>query len=198
VQSQVLPLSLQFTPQIAMLGTGFPHAWLCDCIHTLRRQEPSIASLILTAADQVTQWQHFAQAGATGYLLTTEPAESMISAIRTLAMGSIWINPDIFSQLFAKPAGTKPPAGDSTTSTLTERELQVVHLVAQGWDNDRIAQTLGVSERTVRFHLRNIYDKLYLHNRSEAIVWAIQHGFSNRIYSHREPTRPAPLHERFP
>jgi DNA-binding NarL/FixJ family response regulator len=114
-------------------------------------------------------------AGAVGYLLKDEPPERIIEAIRAVAQGDGW-----FSQNIAAQMATWVRIDQSDSPELTGRELDVLLLLTKGKTNDCIADELKISERTVRFHLRNVYDKIGAHSRTEAVLWAVQHHLNDK------------------
>ncbi len=114
-------------------------------------------------------------AGAVGYVLKDEPPEKIIEAVRAVARGESW-----FSQAIAKQMATWATNDSSDSPKFTERELEVLRLLTKGKTNDCIATELNISERTVRFHLRNIFDKIGVHSRTEAALWAVQHHLNDK------------------
>ncbi len=114
--------------------------------------------------------QGMLEAGAIGYILKDEAPATIVEAVRAAARGEGRWSAAVASRL---AAWAVRPAVSETAGDLTERERAVLHLLAKGWTNQRIAAELHISERTVRFHLRNIYDKVGVHTRTEATVWAI-------------------------
>ncbi|MBI5034447.1 MAG: response regulator transcription factor [Chloroflexi bacterium] len=113
-------------------------------------------------------------AGAIGYVLKDEPPERIIQAVRAVARGESW-----FSQGVAKQIATWVSVEQSNSPKFTERELDVLRLLAQGKSNQQIAAELCITERTLRHHLGNIYAILGVHSDREAMVWAIKHNLGN-------------------
>ena len=106
-----------------------------------------------------------------GYVLKDEAPEMVVQAVRAVMQGGTWFSQPIVEKLAQLAANEAPP---DEQPTLTKRELEVLRLLARGYSNVRIAQELCISEPTVRFHLRNIYDKTGAHSRTEAVAGAIQ------------------------
>ncbi len=120
------------------------------------------------------------QAGASSYLLKDVSPEALVEAIHATHRGESRLHPDVLRKLMkqvsAQPASAKGP----DTSLLTERESDVIRLVAQGKSNREIAETLVISEKTVKSHITNILDKLHLVDRTQAAVYAWQSGIVRR------------------
>jgi len=117
------------------------------------------------------------RAGASGFLLKNAPPEDLVQAIRVVAAGAALLDPAVTRRVieeFARnPAtGPRPPE----VNRLTDRELEVLHLVARGLSNAEIAATLVVSEATVKTHVARMLDKLRLRDRVQAVVYAYEHG----------------------
>lgn len=115
------------------------------------------------------------QAGAAGYILKHEALKTVVEAIQTVAQGGEWYSQRVMSRMAAWARGEQ-----SELVGLTEREVEVLRLVAQGWDNQRIADELSISEGTVKNHVTNLYDKLGVHSRAEAVAWAWQQGLMHK------------------
>jgi DNA-binding NarL/FixJ family response regulator len=108
-------------------------------------------------------------AGAVGYLLKDEAPETIVSAVRAAAQGQTWFSPAIASKIAAWERGELPGG-------LTERELEVLRLVAEGQSNKQIARQLTITVRTANFHVGNILQKLDAVSRVEAAIWARENG----------------------
>ncbi|MFZ4658286.1 MAG: DNA-binding response regulator [Caldilineaceae bacterium] len=123
---------------------------------------------------------HFCQAleaGVHGYILFGVDDQLLPNAIYTVAVGGRWFSPTIDSNLFRKAVTRQATSvTHDYRNDITERERQIMQLMARGWSNQQIGQSLSVTERTVRFHVRNIYDKLQLSTRAEVIVWMMKSG----------------------
>jgi DNA-binding NarL/FixJ family response regulator len=116
------------------------------------------------------------RSGASGYLLKDTPREALIEAIQHTAAGRTPVDPSIAGKLFAHAARTSAPAPTSITSELSERELDVLRLLARGLSNAAIADRLCLSEGTVRNYVSSILSKLGVSDRTQAAVYALRHG----------------------
>jgi NarL family two-component system response regulator LiaR len=116
------------------------------------------------------------QAGASSYLLKDVSPDELVEAIRAVHQGEARLHPDIARKLMEQVARQASPAREGQVETLTERELGVVRLVAQGKSNAEIAQELVISEKTVKTHISNILGKLSLQDRTQLAIYAIKNG----------------------
>ncbi len=131
--------------------------------------------LAFSAYDDEAYVRGMLEAGAVGYLLKDETPERIIEAVRAVADGNGWFSPAIVAEL-----ATWVRREQQESPKLTSRESAVLRLLAKGKPNDCIAEELSIAERTVRFHLRNIYDKIGVHSRTKAVIWAIQHRLTGK------------------
>ena len=113
-------------------------------------------------------------AGVAGYVLKDEIEEAVVRAIRTVMQGGTWFSRKVVDKL-ARPATEE--ASPAEKPALTERELEVLRLLARGYSNAQIAKAMSITERTVRFHMEKILAKLGVSNRTEAVAVATQHGW---------------------
>ncbi len=131
--------------------------------------------LAMSAHDDDRYVYGMIQAGASGYLLKHEALKTVVDAVRAVAAGGEWYSQKVMSRMAAWARGRQP-----ALAGITERELDVLRLMAQGWDNQRIAEALSISEGTVKNHATNLYDKLEVHSRAEAVAWAWQQGLMDK------------------
>ena len=126
---------------------------------------------ILSALDDAVQWL---DAGAAGCILDTASAQELLTAIRQVARGETFLSPPIVKHIVVS-AVPRHRQSEEEIEPLTERERAVLHLLAQGLSNKDMAQKLYLSVRTIEGHLLNIYGKLRVKSRTEAVLWAVQH-----------------------
>ena len=136
---------------------------------------PAARIIMLTASDEEADLYEAVKNGASGYLLKDSSIDEVAQAVRVVADGQSLISPsmaikllDEFKQMSRADRTSVP------TPRLTERELEVLRLVAQGLNNREIAKQLFISENTVKNHVRNILEKLQLHSRMEAVMYAVR------------------------
>lgn len=164
----------QHKPDVAVLDIRMPRATGIDVTRWIRDQGMSVGVLILTAYDDDPYVLAALQSGANGYVLKTAEAEEIVAAVRAVREGQSALDPVIARKLMAHLAGTSTPA--QPVEPLTPREHEVLESVAQGLTNRAIGLQLGISNRTVQGHLANIYAKLQVSSRTEAVTRALQLG----------------------
>ena len=185
---EALRLALTLQPDILLLDLEMPILDGVETIRRLRQQQPAARVIVFTAFDNDERIIHAVQAGANGYLLKGAPREEIFKAIRITMEGGSLLQPVIASKLL-RHMGHQPVAGSPGSSShhlatphmppyeaLTERELEVLNLLAQGMPNKEIASQLVISERTAKFHVSSIMGKLGATNRTEAVSLAAQKG----------------------
>ena len=172
---EALALIQTLRPDVAVLDCQLPDMPGSQVAAELRRLGLATRVLALSAYSDDAAIRGMVEAGAVGYLLKEEAPAAIVEAVRAAARGEGRWSAAVASRLAAW--AVRPAAGEAGTD-LTSRELEVVRWLAQGWDNQRIAQELQISEHTVRFHLRNIRDKIGVQTRTEAAVWAVRRGLA--------------------
>ena len=137
---------------------------------------PGARILMLTMSDDETDLFEAIKAGASGYLLKDLPGEEVAAAVRKVNDGQAIIPPGMAATLLAEftRLSQEPEPVTGTAPLLTDREVQVLRLVARGLANREIAAELVISENTVKNHVRNILEKLQLHSRMEAVMYAVR------------------------
>lgn len=167
-------------PDVIVMDVGMPKRGGIDACRVIRHRVPSARILMLTSSEDETNLFEAVRAGANGYLLKDVPTEEVAAGIRALYHGHSLISPLMASKLlteFAQISGrasVPAPAPGLELPRLTERELGILKLVARGKLNREIATELFISENTVRNHIRNILDKLQMHSRMEAAMYAVR------------------------
>ena len=153
----------------------------CDGVQATReihQRFPWIKILVLTTFDEDEYIWKSLQAGAIGYLLKSTPSEQIANAIRTVYQGHSQLGPTIASKVFTKLTPPQPLQSDSVHHLLSQRELEVLKLIAQGKSNREIAQTLYLTEGTVKNHVTHILCQLGCRDRTQAALWAHQNLLS--------------------
>ncbi|HLZ60316.1 MAG TPA: response regulator transcription factor [Ktedonosporobacter sp.] len=178
---EALRLTAKLHPDLLLLDLEMP---ILDGVETIRRlsQQPEMPRIIVfTAFDDDERIIHAIQAGANGYLLKDSPREEIFKAIHVTMQGGSLLQPVVASKLLhhvglQQSKGTSLKPHMPPVEELTERELEVLHLLAQGMPNKEIAAHLVISERTAKFHVSSIMSKLGATNRTEAVSLAAQRG----------------------
>lgn len=154
-------------PDVLLLDLHMPGPPSLEIVMALHKEFPKTRILVLSAYDDLVPVRALLRAGVSGYVLKDEAIGTLVQAIKTVVRGGIW-----FSQAIAKRL-----AQPTNAPEFTDRELDVLNILASGASNEHIAGTLAVTERTVRFHLKNIYRKIEVNSRGEAIAWAVRAGY---------------------
>jgi two-component system, NarL family, response regulator LiaR len=166
---EAVDLAIALRPDVVVMDIAMPELTGVEATRQIRTQAPDVRVLVLTAYDDDPYIYSLLDAGATGYILKTAESREIVRAVRATAAGQSALDPAVAPRLIARL--TKPAAGGDT---LTERELNVLRLAARGQTNKQIGAELAISDRTVQNHLANIYAKLGVASRTEAVTAALQ------------------------
>jgi len=169
--------AVELTPDVVLMDVRMPRVSGIDAARSISEAVPSTKILMLTVSDEEDDLYDAIKAGATGYLLKEISIEEVAHAIRSVMSGQSLITPSMASKLLTEFTNLAKKADERQsvpTPRLTDRELEVLKLVAQGMSNREIAGELYISENTVKNHVRNILEKLHLHSRMEAVVYAVR------------------------
>lgn len=167
--NDALGLVKRLTPDVLLLDMEMPGKTGVEVARELKTAESPVRVLALSAYDDEQYIMNLLMEGAAGYLTKEEALDTIVDAVRGVAQGEEgWLS----RRATARIATARIKERKRDPIDLTERETEVLALLKNGWSNNRIASELCVSERTVRFHLTNIYDKIEVSSRSEAINWA--------------------------
>jgi len=170
----VKELIRQHHPNVVILDLRMPKATGIEVTRWIRRFFPEMGVLILSAYDDDPFVMAALEAGANGYVLKTASPEELIAAVRAVHRGQSALDATIAQKLLRRLTGRSSTV---VVEPLTPREREVLQLVAQGLTNRAIGRRLGISDRTVQGHLANIYEKLQVNSRTEAVTKALQLGF---------------------
>jgi DNA-binding NarL/FixJ family response regulator len=169
--AEAVDLVSALQPDIVLLDLEMPHLDGVQALRAMRAENANVRALVFTAFDTDDRIIGAVQAGARGYLLKGAPRDELFSAIRVVAQGGSTLQPVVAAKLMERMSG---PA--AAPDVLTDRELEVLQLMAQGLQNKEIAAHLQISERTVKFHVSAVLAKLEVGNRTEAVRVAVQRG----------------------
>ena len=161
-------------PDVALMDLLMPGMDGVTAIAAITQRHPEIEVVAMTSFTQADLVHGALQAGAAGYLLKDAEADEVAAAIRAACRGEVHLNPAIAKQLTRSLVAPKPRTVDS----LTDREREVLVLVAQGLSNQEIADSLVISERTARTHVSNILGKIGVASRTQAALLAIREGIA--------------------
>jgi len=162
-------------PDVVLMDVRMPRMSGIEATRAIAEAVPTTKILMLTVSDDEEDLYEAVKAGATGYLLKEISIEEVANAIRAVITGQSLISPSMASKLLSEFNNLSKQAQQKVmVPRLTDRELQVLKLVAQGMSNREVAEELFISENTVKNHVRNILEKLHLHSRMEAVVYAVR------------------------
>lgn len=167
-----LRLAHELQPDVLLLDINMPGMKAIRVLQEVKRTLPACRVLMLTAYGDHGTVLSMLKGGADGYILKDEDPQVILEAIQVVMNGGVWVSQGLPDQLPLLEEDGRLTVGD----TLTDREQQVLDLIATGQTNAKIAETLGVSERTVEFHVGNLLKKLGVRSRVEAAIWAMEHS----------------------
>ncbi len=165
--SQVLPLVAETKPDLVVLDVRMPQMDGLSCLDEIKRRHPEIKVVMLSASTSDELVETALRRGASAYVIKTVDPSDLAATLRQAAAGTVFSTvgvPDAASSTSAKAAG------------LTEREVEILGALSRGFSNEQIAKELWVTQQTVKFHLTNVYRKLGVKNRAEALRKAFQLG----------------------
>jgi DNA-binding NarL/FixJ family response regulator len=164
-------------PDVVLMDVRMPRVNGIEATRRIRELMPTTKVLMLTVSDEEDDLYEAIKAGANGYLLKEISVEEVAGAIHAVMQGQSLISPSMASKLlheFNALARRAAEREQLPAPTLTARELEVLKLVARGMSNKDVADQLFISENTVKNHVRNILEKLHLHSRMEAVMYAVR------------------------
>jgi len=172
---EAIERSVSLKPDLVLLDVAMPELGGLEAALEIRRSVPRAKILILTQYDDAAYVRRFLKAGASGYLLKKTAGAELVAAIRNVHRGGLVLDPSIARDAL-EPAA---PGGDDSEKlydVLTDREKQVLRLVAEGKSNKEVAESLGVSVKTAMSHREHVFSKLHLHSRLDVVKFALAHG----------------------
>jgi len=175
--AEVVRLARKLRPDVILMDLVMEDMGGIEAIREIKKEDPNARILVLTSFADDDLVFPAVKSGAIGYLLKDSSPEQLIQSIREVQRGEPSLHPRIALKMIReinRPANLPP-----TENPLTEREIEVLCLIAHGLTNQEIAERLVVSEWTVRTHVRNIFSKLHLANRTQAALYAIREGLSD-------------------
>jgi DNA-binding NarL/FixJ family response regulator len=167
----------ELNPDVVLMDIRMPRSSGIEAARRIRERLPDSRVIMLTVSDADDDLYESVRAGASGYLLKEVAIEELADAVRAVARGQSLISPSMASKLFSEFNALSQQVTERSRSLsprLTDRELQVLKLVAKGLSNKEIAGELIIAENTAKNHVRNILEKLHLHSRMEAVVYAMR------------------------
>ncbi len=170
---KAMHLCSELKPDIMLWDLNMPGPQAIEMLHFLQEQSIETKIMVLTHYNEKACVRDLISAGIAGYVLDDETEEAVINAIRTVMQGGIWFSRAVVGGLVDRKDDI---LSQKKEPPLTNREQQFLERIAQGWDNNQIAEHFSLSKQTVRNYIGSLYIKLGVHSRAEAIVWARDHG----------------------
>jgi DNA-binding NarL/FixJ family response regulator len=173
--AQVLDLARKLRPDLVLMDIGMPGMNGLEATRALKAEQPQTNVLVLTMQEGEDYFFHLLQAGASGYVLKGAGSAELLSAIRAVQQGGVYLNPTMTKKVLGDLL-KRPEQVNAASDRLTPREHEVLKLIAEGKTNREIADELVLSLNTVQTHRLHIMEKLNLHNRAELVKYAIRRG----------------------
>ncbi len=173
---QAVDLVSRLSPDVVLMDIAMPKLNGIQATRRIKETSPSTSVLVLTAYDDDHYIYALLDAGAAGYLLKNVRGEELARAVRAVAEGESVLHPAIASKVFKHYTSPGQASADEGIEPLTNRETEVLAMAAKGLGNKMIARELKLSDRTVQVHLSNIFGKLGVASRTEAVITALRRG----------------------
>jgi DNA-binding NarL/FixJ family response regulator len=189
---EAVALCREEEPDVVLMDISMPKMDGISATREIKDLLPQTAVVILTGHEDDEHVFEGIKAGAQGYLLKDSEPEDLSRAIHTVYAGNTIVAPDLAQKMLNTFEGGRPGASARLAPPLTERELEVIRALSRGMSDKQIAQSLGISEKTVRNHTSNIYRKLHIFDRTQAVIYAVREGVIDvRDLEYRPPREPS-------
>jgi DNA-binding NarL/FixJ family response regulator len=182
---EAIARTIELRPDVLLLDINMPKASGIEVASRLKESCPEVRILALTIHDDQNYMMNMIQSGAAGYLLKDVEPSMMVQAVRRVYAGESYVEPSLTKKLFQGITNREEkkvaPAAPGITEgdRLSAREIEVLRLIGKGMSNAEIARTLYLSEKTVKNHLTNIFRKIDVTDRTQAVLYAIKHKIVN-------------------
>jgi DNA-binding NarL/FixJ family response regulator len=174
---EAIDLARRLRPDVILMDIAMPGLGGLEATIEIRRENPEAKILVLTQYEDREYIRRFLKAGVSGYVLKKAAGSELTSAIRAVHRGGLVLDPEVAREAMRDQAASSEAGGAADPyDALTDREKQVLKLVAEGHSNKDVAEQLGISVKTAMSHREHIMQKLDLHSRTELIRFAIQQG----------------------
>ncbi|MDO8490724.1 MAG: response regulator transcription factor [Dehalococcoidia bacterium] len=174
---EAIDRAVELRPDVVLMDIAMPGLGGLEATLEIRKSCPDVKILVLTQHENREYVQRFLKAGASGYVLKKAAGTELVSAIRMVRQGGIYLQGPVASSVIGESLGPgSVEAGPADYDSLSDREKQVLKLLAEGQSNKEIADLLCLSIKTVMAHRANIMEKLGIHNRVELVKYAIRRG----------------------
>ena len=173
---EAIALCRKEEPDVVLMDISMPKMDGISATREIKDLLPQTAVVILTGHEEDEHVFEGIKAGAQDYLLKDSEPEDLSRAIHTVYAGDTIVAPDLAQKMLNTFEGGRPAGDTHLAPPLTERELEVIKALAHGMSDRQIANSLGISEKTVRNHTSNIYRKLHIFDRTQAVIYAVREG----------------------
>jgi DNA-binding NarL/FixJ family response regulator len=175
---EALGLIQKNKPDVAVVDISLGDVHGLDLVHNIRTQYPAVQVLVFSMYDENVYAERALRAGAAGYLMKSEPLQSLVDAIRTIVRGEVYLSRDLASRILGKLVTRQTTGPTFATDELTDREMAVFQMLGEGFSIEEITERLHVSRKTVETYRRRAKEKLGLDSIGELIQYAVQwtHG----------------------
>ena len=174
--AEAVELAAKAAPDLILMDLKMPGMNGVEATRRILAQQPQTKVLVLTTFDDDEWVVDAIRAGASGYLLKDTPRDKVVEAMRGTLTGKSYVDPAVAGKLLGQVASRQEQPSELITAKLTEREVEVLRLIARGLPNADIAAQLRLSEGTVRNHVSSIFSKLDIADRTQAAILALRHG----------------------
>ena len=171
---EALTLARELHPDVVLLDVRMPEMDGLQALAAIKSERPDISVVMLTVYASTEYLSRAIAAGAAGYLLKDAEPDEIVRVVRAAAEGEMVIDASLLQSVLGQTQATENDALQQ--ADLTQQELRVLKLIALGLNNDAIAETLVVSRNTVKTHVRHIFEKLGVSDRTQAAIWAVRNG----------------------
>ncbi len=178
---EAVALARRLQPDVVLLDLVMPQMDGLEATPKILDESPQSRVIILTSFGEEDKVFPAIRAGAQGYLLKDIAPLDLVRAVRAAYLGQVQLHPDVARKLMSAVAASEDPPSSSPPTLLgklTEREVEVLRLIARGFNNREIAQRLIISHKTVKTHVSSILSKLHLEDRTQAAIYALRHGLA--------------------
>jgi DNA-binding NarL/FixJ family response regulator len=176
---QTVELTTDLKPDIVLLDIRMPDMDGLQALGAIKASCPETSVIVLTSFDNPEYLTRAISMGAAGYLMKDTTSDSVINAIRLVASGEAILDRDILEMVILELSeATRPTSAKEEVPALTPQEVRILQLITEGLDNGTIAEILSLSPNTIKSHVRNIFSKLGVSDRTQAAIWAIRRGLA--------------------
>ena len=174
---EAVELARTLQPELILLDLNMPVMNGLEALRQIKDEMPEIQAVMLTVSDEDANLIDAIKAGAEGYLLKHLNSQAFLQALEGLERGEAAINRTAMTKVMKSLAElSRQKSSDFAEEALSEREIAILRLMSEGLSNQEISRRISLSENTVKYHLKNIFQKLHAHNRTEAVTFAMRSG----------------------